>query len=116
MTSEEFIAAARLEFPELSSAFDDDAELFYLQVASLRRHTQAAIDAGDRAGVKKHFEFIRRAELNGDWGVHNALGVSYLEHLNFQDGKRHRSWAWDLIPEPLKANARNLGVEPQSPR
>jgi hypothetical protein len=115
VTSEEFIAAARLEFPELSSVLDDDVGLVHLQVASLRRHTQAAIDGGDRARVETHFEFLRQAWLNGDWEVQNALGVSYLEHLNFQDGKRHRSWAWDLIPEPLKANARDLGVEPQRP-
>jgi hypothetical protein len=42
---------------------------------------------GDRAEVAKHFEFVRRADLAGDSEVQNALGVSYLEHLNFRDGK-----------------------------
>jgi hypothetical protein len=62
--------------------------------------------------VKKHFEFVRKADLTGDSTVQNAVGVSYLEHLNFRDGKRHRSWAWDLLPEPLREEARSLGVEP----
>ena len=115
MTPEEFIAAARIEFPELSSILDEDAGLFYLQVGSLARCTQAAIDDGHREEVKRQFEFVRKADLAGDREVQNALGVSYLEHLNFQDGKRHRSWAWDLLPEPLKEEARSLGVEPPKP-
>jgi hypothetical protein len=83
VTPEEFVAAARIEFPELSSVLDDDP-LFYLQVGSLASHTQAAIDDGDRAEVRKHFEFVRKADLAGDSDVQNALGVSYLEHLNFR--------------------------------
>jgi hypothetical protein len=115
MTPEEFVAAARLEFPELASELDDDAGLFYLQVGSLARHTQAAIDDGDRVEVQKQFEFVRKADLAGDPEVQNAIGVSYLEHLNFQDRKRQRSWAWDILPEPLRGSARSLGVEPKTP-
>jgi len=116
VTPEEFIAATRAEFPELSSELDDDEGLFYLQVGSLARHTQAAIDDGDRAEVKRQFEFARKADLAGDAEVENALGVAYIEHLNFQDGKRHRSWAWDLLPESLQSVGRSLGVEPRGPR
>jgi hypothetical protein len=28
--------------------------------------------------------------------------VSFLEALNFEDGKRLRSWARDLLPAPLR--------------
>jgi hypothetical protein len=87
VTPDEFIEAARVAFPEMSSAFDDDAGLFHLQVGSLASHAQAAIDAGDRGEVERQFEFVRNASLAGDPEVQNALGVSYLEHLNFQDGK-----------------------------
>ena len=41
MTPEEFVAAARLEFPELSSELDENAGLFYLQVGSLFRTSPA---------------------------------------------------------------------------
>jgi hypothetical protein len=112
VTPDEFIGEVRTEFQDLSAEIDDDAGLFYLRVGSLARHTQAAIEDGDRAEVQRQFEFVRRADLAGDSEVQNALGVSYLEHLNFQDGKRHRAWAWDLLPEPLKSSARSLGVEP----
>jgi len=112
MTPDEFIAAVKLEFPELSAELDDDAGLFYLQVGALVRPTQNAIDYGNRARLEKYFEFVRKADLAGDSEVRNAIGVSYLEHLNFHDGKRRRAWAWDLLPEPLQGSARSLGVEP----
>src|SRR5262249_56778312 len=114
--TQEFIAGLRSEFPELVPLLEEDEGLFYLQVGSFASHTQAAIDDRDRAEVQRHFEFARKAELAGDGEVQNALGVAYLEHLNFQDGKRHRSWAWDLLPEPLKGDARALGVAPRKTR
>jgi hypothetical protein len=108
----DFIAAVREEFPELDSVIKEDEGLFYLQVGSLVSYTQGAIDDGDSREVQRQFEFMRRAWLAGDNEVQNALGVAYLEHLNFQDGKQSRSWAWGLLPEPLKSNARSLGVAP----
>jgi len=38
---------------------------------------------------------------DGDEDVKNALYVSYLEHLEFQDGKRARAWAKAAMPPAL---------------
>jgi hypothetical protein len=68
---DEFVAAARVEFPELASVLDDETGLFYLQVGSLASHTQAAIDDGNHTQLKKQFEFARKADLEGDSEVQN---------------------------------------------
>ncbi len=34
--------------------------------------------------------------------VQNAIILSFLEHLDFQDGKKKRSWAKDLLPPTLR--------------
>lgn len=91
MTPRKFIVAAREEFPELVPVLEEDEGVFYLQVGSLRSHTQAAIDDGDRAEVRRHFVFVRKASLAGDDEVQNALG----------------SPIW------LDEEARNLGVAPR---
>ena len=34
--------------------------------------------------------------------VENALNVSFLEHSNFTDGKKSRSWAYDEMPWTMR--------------
>jgi len=64
--------------------------------------------------VERTFEFVRRCWLGGDDEVQNALGVAFLEHLNFGNTKkRQRSWEFELLAPVLQENARNLGVAPK---
>ena len=70
------------------------------------------MDSGDRTRMLKCFDFARRAWMDCDPDVQNALGVSYLEHLNFDDGKVPRVWAFALLAPPLQAEAETLGVRP----
>lgn len=74
----------------------------------LARHTQAAIDAGDRAEVRRCFRFAESAAMNGDAAVSNAIGVSYLEHLILTDGKVARRWALAELPPRLAEDLRSL--------
>jgi hypothetical protein len=40
--------------------------------------------------------------MNGNHDLRNAIHVAYLEHLNFQDSKKHRrSYAIALMSPPL---------------
>lgn len=97
--------ALRQEFPDLVEELDEDDGLVYLQTGTLARHTRHLIDSGARQEVAGVFEFARRWWIEGDDEVQNALGVAFVEHLNFHDGKAARRWAFDLLPAPLREAA-----------
>ena len=83
------------EFPEISADLNDEmwAGLLHLEVACFTQYTQEQIDSEDEPKLVRCFEVASEFLLNGDANVKNAMYVSYLEHLNFQDGKRKRQWA-----------------------
>ena len=93
---------------DLTDELDDPIwmGLLHVETRCFARYTQSAIDSADRVRVASCFEFARTAWLHGDGEVQNALGVSYIEHLNFVDGKAFRSWAFDQLPEVLREQAR----------
>ena len=62
------------------------------------RFVQAAIDSGDRETTLKAFQFAERLLREGSSDLANAVTVSFLEHLNLQDGKKPRRWAQELMP------------------
>ena len=61
---------------------------------------------GLQSGIAAHENEI------GDDEVQNVLGVSYIEHLNFRDGKVARMWAFGELPDALKEAAVELGNAP----
>jgi hypothetical protein len=99
----EFLRELKQAFPELAADVNQEGGLLHLEVAVFRRHTQAAIDAGDGAAVSRAFALAERYLLLGNAKMRNAIAVSYVEDLNFEDGKSARRWAWGQLPESLKA-------------
>jgi hypothetical protein len=71
--------------------------LLYVQIGAFTRYAQDAIDGGD----EESWSLINQVftELWNDChpDVVNALHVSFLEHLNFLDGKYKRSWAYQSM-------------------
>jgi hypothetical protein len=110
----DFMRELRVEFPGLVDELDDDVwrGLLHLETACFARFVQRVIDDGDRAEVARCFEFARRWWLTNDDDVQNALAVSCIEHLNFNDGKVQRAWAFDLLPPALQDAAVALGTAP----
>ena len=108
------MSALRADFPELTDELNDEVwrGLLHLETACLTRFVQSAIDRGDRRDVARCFEFARRWWMAGDGVVQNALGVSFIEHLDFNDGKVLRSWAFDLLPLALQECAVEVGNVP----
>lgn len=113
----EFMLALRVEFPALADELNDETwrGLVHLEASCLARHTRQAIDAGDEHEVQRCFDFVRLAWMAGDDAVCNALAVSYVEHLNFDDCKVRRSWAFDLLAPVLRQVAVELGAAPNKP-
>jgi hypothetical protein len=101
ITSIEYIAS---QFPAITDDLHDEIVdgLLHLQIGEFSHMAQDAIDSHDKdrwqavAGV---FMTLWR-DCTPD--VTNALNVSFLEHLLFNDGKVNRSWAYKAMPKPMR--------------
>jgi hypothetical protein len=100
----QFIELLLAEFPELTSEvqYETWAGLLHLETACFARRTQKAIDNREVEYLRRCFDFATRIFQDADEEVKNAMNVSYLENLNFTDGKADRSWAFDKMSPPLK--------------
>lgn len=101
---EKMVEALLAAFPSIKDDLLDDtwSNLLHPQMGSFARYTQEAIDRGDRNVVKTCFDLANQFFREGTPELENAVGVSFLEQLNFDDGKRRRAWARDLLPPQLR--------------
>jgi hypothetical protein len=99
---ERFVTLLNERFPEVAAQIDDISEgLLHLEMATLSRATQAAIDSRDRETVKRHFGFIDEVFRDATPDVENAANVSYLEHLQFEGRKAGPTKARGLLSPRL---------------
>jgi len=98
------VATLLREFPSLTEELADEtwAGLLHLEVACFSHYTQQQIEVGNRSELARCYWVATTFLTDGDAAVRNAIYVSYLEHLNFEDGKRPRRWAKDLMPPRLR--------------
>jgi hypothetical protein len=98
-----FIALLTERFPEVAATIDDCSQgLLHLEMATLARATQAAIDEQDRDAVRRHFEFIDEVCRAAAPDVENAVNVSYLENLRFEGRKAGPTRARELLTPRLR--------------
>ena len=100
-TSIEYIES---RFPELSEELHEETwdGLLHLQMAVYSRRAQRVIDDGDRDGWQQIAQVFLDLWRDCTPDVENALNVSFLEHLNFADGKKSRSWAYQTMPSTMR--------------
>jgi len=98
----EAVAEIKKTFPELRDAMNEQGSLYYNSIGVFATFTQEQINSGNREKLKECFALARNFFMNGDDDLVNAIYVSYLEHLNFDDTKRnHRSYAIAMMPPAL---------------
>ena len=90
-------------FPTLRDEINGCHGLLHLEFACLERHAQSCIDQNDRAELARCFEVAAQFAAEGTLAIQNAVAVSFLEGLNFADGRSQRSWALELLPPSLQA-------------
>ena len=86
-------------FPSLTDELHDEIieGLLHPQMGEFSRLAQAVIDDGDKEGWSQVTATFMELWRNCDDAVKNALNVSFLEHLNFKDGKAQRQWAFNAM-------------------
>lgn len=98
-----FIELLTGRFPEVAAAiYDCSRGKLHLEMATLARATQAAIDNQDKATVLRHFQFVDEVFRDAARDVENAVNVSYLENLRFEGRKAAPTKARSLLTPRLR--------------
>jgi len=99
-THADFAALALTTFPELRDEFEDADGMVHLEMAALAGRADQARLAGDWDAYSRALDLVDRLWGNSDAMLGNALGVSFLEHLEF-DGASGAA-AWERLPPRLQ--------------
>ena len=89
-------------FPQLRNELNQEYGFLHLEIHAFTRFVQGLIDAGEKDTLVKALQIADRFLRYGNGKIVNAVTVSFLEHLNFKDGKVPRQWAWDCMTPALK--------------
>jgi hypothetical protein len=91
-------------FPSLSKDLrEEDLDgLLHCQIGVFAQFAQSVIDDGDRATWKDISQAFWEIWRSCTPDVENALNVSFLEHLNFEDQKKKRSWAYQAMHPAMR--------------
>ena len=89
-------------FPELREPINEQYGLLNLEMHVFLDFVQEQINAGNRENVIKAFQIVERHFKNGNGDLVNAIGVSFLEHLDLGLAKGSPSWAVDVLPVSLR--------------
>ena len=92
------------EFPQIAEELHDGINegLLHLQISEFSHLAQSFIDSEDKQNFERVCKLFLELFNNGESNLINALNVSFLEHLNFKDGKKQRSWAYNEMPIKMR--------------
>lgn len=99
------------EFPHIAEELHDETwdGLIHLQISVFSRLAQSAIDSGDEPTFQRVGRLFLELFETGEPELVNALNVSFLEHLNFIDGKKDRSWAYKQMSKKMRLAFDTMG-------
>jgi len=100
-TSIEYIES---QLPDLAEQLHDEIidGLLHPQMGAFSHLAQDAIDESNKTQWAKVTNVFINIWNDCSPEVKNALNVSFLEHLNFTDGKCNRSWAYKEMPSVMR--------------
>lgn len=110
MNREDVVKELLKQFPSIEAELTDDTwtGLLHLEIACFARYTQFQIDNNNKDELRRCFQAAHKFLHDGDKEVRNAIYVSYLEHLDFKDGKKPRSWAMREMSSLLRTGYEDI--------
>ena len=98
-----FLTKALIMFPFLADDFVEYEGLLHPQMGAFSLLVQDAIERGDLIFVQRCFSFQEETLKNAKFNLQNAICVSFLENLNFDNprGVEARQLLPDLLLEML---------------
>jgi hypothetical protein len=93
-----------VHFPEVAATIDEtDFGRLHLEVSALKMATHNAIQKRDWPTVRRHFAFIDNVLEAAGTELHDAIGVSYLVNLFYNETSIDFAKARTLMPKRLAA-------------
>jgi hypothetical protein len=91
-------------FPDLADDLHDEIAdgLLHVQMGVFSRLAQSAIDSENEFLWNKVTNVFMCLWEDCTPDVENALNVSFLENLNFDNGKGKRAWAYNKMPGTMQ--------------
>ncbi|MBI5890164.1 MAG: hypothetical protein HZB47_05740 [Nitrosomonadales bacterium] len=100
--SSRFAGYLAIHFPEVVAGIEEaDLGVLHLEVAALKMATHDAIHKRDWLAVRKHFAFIDSVLEIAETELHDAIGVSYLVNLFYNETSINFAKARTLLPKRL---------------
>ncbi len=98
----EALARIEIEYPQISEEIQGDEGLLHIQIGTFSHLVQNFIDDNDAQAFEDACNLFVELFQEAAPELENALNVSFLEHLNFIDGKKVRNWAYKVMPTSMK--------------
>lgn len=97
-----FSSRLALYFPEIAVMIDeDDFGILHLEVGIMKNATRDAIAQADWYTVRKHFNFIADMLDRAEEHLADALRISYLGNLFYDEVSANYAKARSLLPQSL---------------
>ena len=93
-----------IQFPEVAATIEDqDLGMLHLEVSALKLATHEAIQKRDWKTVRTHFDFVDDVLEAAETELHDAIGISYLVNLFYNETSLNFAKARTLMPKRLAA-------------
>ena len=100
--SSRFTGYLAIHFPQIAASIEEaDLGVLHLEVAALKAATYEAISKRDWTTVRKHFAFIDSVLEIADTELHDAIGISYLVNLFYNETSINFAKARTLLHKRL---------------
>jgi hypothetical protein len=91
-----------IHFPEVATTIEaEDLGMLHLEVSALKLATHDAILKGDWPTVRTHFAFVDDVLEAAAIELHDAIGISYLVNLFYNETSLNFATARTLMPRRL---------------
>jgi len=100
--SSHFAGYLAIHFPKLVAGIEEgDLGVLHLEVGALKSATEDAIHSRDWPTVSNHFAFIDSVLEIAETDLHDAIGISYLVNLFYNETSMNYAKARTLLPKRL---------------
>ena len=99
----EFLKDVKKAFPDLVEEINSEHGLLHCEMHAFHRYVEENIKNNEKEKVIKSFQIIEHHFIYGNSSLTNAIGVSFLEHLDLGIAKGKPSWALEYFPKSLKS-------------
>ena len=92
-----------VHFPKVAASINTDNWALHLEIGAMTLATREAIEKHDWSTLSAHFAFIDNVLEAADTELHEAIGVSYLVNLFYDETSLDYAKARTLMPKRLAA-------------